>query len=87
MPPRRPIRKPRKLAPPGADLLKEWRGDRPAIEVCLILGINESALYAFQGGRATPGLERATRIQEATGGAVPATSWVVSSAKKVRRAA
>lgn len=85
MPSRRPIRKPRKLAPPGADLLREWRAGRPAIDVCVLLGINEAALYAFQGGRATPGLRRATRIEEATGGAVPATSWVTSSQK--RRAA
>lgn len=60
----------------GSELLCDWRDERPAAEICSKLGINEAALYAFLAGRAAPGLKRATRIEEATDGAVPATSWV-----------
>jgi hypothetical protein len=60
----------------GSELLAEWCGKKPVGEVCVALGITESAFYAFKAGRGRPGLDRATRIQQATDGAVPATSWL-----------
>jgi len=73
----------------GSELLSEWRGERSAAEACSLLGINEAALYAFLAGRGAPGLKRAARIEEATDGVVPATSWVelLPTKKPTRRAA
>lgn len=71
----------------GAELLRDWRGEMAAVDACKTLGLNEAALYAFLAGRAVPGLRRAARIEEATGGLVPATSWVEGPKKPTRRAA
>jgi hypothetical protein len=60
----------------GSELLTEWRADRTPAEACAALGINEAAFYAFLAGRGSPGLKRAVRIEEATHGMVPASSWL-----------
>ena len=40
------------------------------------IGIHESVLSRFINGKAKPSLTTAVAIERATGGAVPASSWV-----------
>ncbi|GAA6162597.1 hypothetical protein NBRC116590_03010 [Pelagimonas sp. KU-00592-HH] len=40
------------------------------------IGVKQGTVSRFASGRGTPGLELAVAIEDATGGAVPARSWV-----------
>lgn len=49
--------------------------DVDILELCKILGRTKSLLYGLRKGTRTPSLETAIRIEEVSGGAVPASSW------------
>lgn len=74
--------KPRTPPPSGPDLLKAWRGGRTQSAACAIVGLDPATYNAFESGRMRPGLKRAAKIEAGTGGAVPISAWVPTSAAR-----
>lgn len=62
----------------GADLLVRWRSRRKVEQqaAAALCGLDPAAYNRFERGSEVPGLKRAHRIAEATGGAVPIKAWV-----------
>jgi len=56
--------------------LKETK--RTKADMARELGVSKSYMTELCSGEKTPGLQLALRIQAATGGLVPATSWLRS---------
>ena len=56
--------------------LKDFLTDRNKSEFALSLGISRSLLSQYISGHRRPGYERAREIEDATGGAVPASVWL-----------
>lgn len=59
----------------GSQLLEKWRNGRHKSDLVQILGIDYSALSAFETGYRVPGTFRANLIEALTDGAIPAESW------------
>lgn len=64
----------------GSRLLSEWR-HREGLnqtEAARCLGVDQGRYSQFERGTRRPGLQRAIRIQDGTGGAVPVESWAIA---------
>lgn len=68
----------------GAQLLREWRGERLAEDVRGLLGLDPATYSRFENGVRKPVAEIAVRIEKVTDGAVPATSWYERAASDSR---
>lgn len=59
------------------ELSEHLRGARISQKAfAAMIGVDPSIVSKLLNGSARPGLELAVRIEDATGGAVPARSWV-----------
>ena len=60
----------------GARLLADWIGDRSQREVAELLGVTPAVLSRWLSGQREPGTRDLFMVEDVTGGAVPARSWV-----------
>lgn len=68
----------------GMELLVKWQGGRQAKEVCEVLGVDRATYSRFVNGVRKPSGEIGVRIERATRGRVPATSWYEQPRKRGR---
>jgi hypothetical protein len=62
----------------GPELLHVWRKETCKLtlqQAANVLDLDVAAICAFETGHKSPGAERAARIEEKTGGAVPVSAW------------
>lgn len=74
----------------GSQRLLGWRGNRQAVEVLDLLGLDAASYSRFENGIRKPPAAIGARIELVTAGEVPATSWydpALSAAKRKARAA
>jgi len=57
-------------------LAQKHLSSRPQLDVAQKLGVSQAYLSQLLSGQRRPSLELAVHIEQMTGGAVPATSWV-----------
>jgi plasmid maintenance system antidote protein VapI len=65
--------------PNAATALRVWMARNPTFSVKVIaaaIGRNRHRVSAYCAGRSVPSLDAAVRLEELTGGYVPAESWV-----------
>jgi predicted transcriptional regulator len=65
--------------PDAATALRVWMARNPTYSVKVIaaaIGRNRHRVSAYCAGRSTPSLDAAVKIEQLTGGYVPAPSWV-----------
>jgi transcriptional regulator with XRE-family HTH domain len=63
----------------GAQLLRQWRGDRQQKDVLGLLGIDEATYSRFEKGKRKPSATVALRIFKVTDDMVPVGSWYESA--------
>lgn len=62
----------------GGVLLKEYRKAKELTqrELSRVMGCTQTACHEWEKGTRKPGAKRARLLEEVTGGAVPAASWL-----------
>lgn len=65
----------------GAALLRDWLASQrmTVAGFARVLGVTDESLHHYFAGRRVPNLKSALAIQDATGGSVPASSWLETS--------
>jgi DNA-binding XRE family transcriptional regulator len=66
--------------------LKEYRSGASILQAdfAASVGVSQATISKIESGEALPGLFLAVRIQRATGGKVPATSWVPAASDQAK---
>ena len=56
--------------------LAEYLKTHSALELATLVGAHKAQVYRWASGHSKPRVDVAFRIEDATGGAVPARAWV-----------
>ena len=67
----------KKIQPSGAAMLAKWRESLKLSqrEACDILDLDPATYCNIEGGKISPGMKRAARIEAGTKGRVPIAAW------------